>query len=230
MRRGVVHTTTALVAAAAATAPFHPSPSTATSAGGKHTGINRTIEEMLTRAERWPVKVGADQGAQNIDLSRPTPTTVQSLVAASRPIPNQQYSGTFGDQVRATRFDKELTYLSVPCLIVGAKWENSPATGDGDFHIVIADPTNPSTTMIAEIPDPKYVPSESPFGTMIAKVRSTFSGMAGNVTETFKTFPTPIAATVSGIGFWDFKHGQTGVAGNAIEIHPVLSIEPRTGP
>jgi hypothetical protein len=29
-------------------------------------------------------------------------------------------------------------------------------------------------------------------------------------------------ATVSGVGFFDFRHGQRGVAPNAIEVHPVL--------
>ena len=30
------------------------------------------------------------------------------------------------------------------------------------------------------------------------------------------------AATISGVGFFDFQHGQRGVAPNAIELHPVL--------
>jgi hypothetical protein len=30
-------------------------------------------------------------------------------------------------------------------------------------------------------------------------------------------------ATISGVGFFDFLHGQRGVAPNAIELHPVLS-------
>jgi hypothetical protein len=29
-------------------------------------------------------------------------------------------------------------------------------------------------------------------------------------------------ATIRGIAFFDFKHGQTGVAPNGIELHPVL--------
>jgi hypothetical protein len=29
-------------------------------------------------------------------------------------------------------------------------------------------------------------------------------------------------ARVVGVAFWDFNHGQTGVAPNAIELHPVL--------
>jgi hypothetical protein len=29
-------------------------------------------------------------------------------------------------------------------------------------------------------------------------------------------------ATITGVGFFDFQHGQSGVAPNAIELHPVL--------
>jgi hypothetical protein len=29
-------------------------------------------------------------------------------------------------------------------------------------------------------------------------------------------------AAVTGVAFFDFKHGQTGVAPNAIELHPIL--------
>jgi hypothetical protein len=30
-------------------------------------------------------------------------------------------------------------------------------------------------------------------------------------------------AQVTGVAFFDFKHGQTGVAPNAIELHPILA-------
>jgi hypothetical protein len=29
-------------------------------------------------------------------------------------------------------------------------------------------------------------------------------------------------AKITGVAFFDFKHGQTGVAPNAIELHPIL--------
>jgi plastocyanin len=31
-------------------------------------------------------------------------------------------------------------------------------------------------------------------------------------------------ATIRGVGFFDFKHGQRGVAPNGIELHPVLRL------
>jgi hypothetical protein len=30
-------------------------------------------------------------------------------------------------------------------------------------------------------------------------------------------------ASVTGVAFFDFHHGQTGVAPNAIELHPILA-------
>src|SRR5207253_3052340 len=36
------------------------------------------------------------------------------------------------------------------------------------------------------------------------------------------------AATVVGVGFFDFDHGQRGVAPNAIELHPVLAFSSKS--
>jgi hypothetical protein len=33
-------------------------------------------------------------------------------------------------------------------------------------------------------------------------------------------------ATLTGVRFFDFKHGQTGVADNAVELHPVFGFKP----
>lgn len=30
-------------------------------------------------------------------------------------------------------------------------------------------------------------------------------------------------AVITGVAFFDFQHGQTGVAPNAIELHPILA-------
>jgi hypothetical protein len=32
-------------------------------------------------------------------------------------------------------------------------------------------------------------------------------------------------ATLTGVRFFDFKHGQTGVADNAVELHPVFGFK-----
>ena len=33
-----------------------------------------------------------------------------------------------------------------------------------------------------------------------------------------------LTVTVRGVGFFDYSHGQIGVAPNAIELHPILQI------
>ena len=40
---------------------------------------------------------------------------------------------------------------------------------------------------------------------------------------------SPVTIIVTGVGFFDFLHGQTGAAPNGIELHPVLKIELESG-
>src|SRR5581483_701174 len=90
---------------------------------------------------------------------------------------------------------------------------------DQDYHIVIADSSG--NTMIAEIPAPTCVGSGSPFLSGITNARSQFDAKF-SVTTSFQTTSTPVQIT--GVGMFDFLHGQTGVAPNGIELHPVLNV------
>jgi hypothetical protein len=42
--------------------------------------------------------------------------------------------------------------------------------------------------------------------------------------DVFSTRIEPAQATITGVGFFDYAHGQTGAAPNIIELHPVLDI------
>jgi hypothetical protein len=68
---------------------------------------------------------------------------------------------------------------------------------DGDIHLVIADPRS-GATMIAEFP----------------------ADYCGTASESFRSLRG--TAEITGVGFFDAMHGQTGVAPNGIELHPVL--------
>jgi hypothetical protein len=46
-------------------------------------------------------------------------------------------------------------------------------------------------------------------------------------TSSFQTANVPVIIT--GVGFFDFQHGQTGVAPNGIELHAVLDIQVSVG-
>ncbi len=88
---------------------------------------------------------------------------------------------------------------------------------DSDYHLVVADG---SATMIVEIPYPTCA-SSSPWICFITRARSEIDSK-----YTVGSSPQYPAATITvrGVGFFDIMHGQTGVAPNAIELHPVLQI------
>jgi hypothetical protein len=78
---------------------------------------------------------------------------------------------------------------------------------DSDLHLVLSDGTH---TMIAESPSPSCTTGATPLRRrQMAQARAKVSLCS--------------KAIVTGVAFFDFKHGQTGVAPNAIELHPVLA-------
>ena len=46
----------------------------------------------------------------------------------------------------------------------------------------------------------------------------------------YKQTPNSVYATVTGVAFFDKIHGQTGVAPNGIELHPILHVDLRNAP
>ena len=75
--------------------------------------------------------------------------------------------------------------------------------------------------MIAEIPAPTCVGAGSPSAAGVAIARAQFDARL-KATDNFQT--ANMLVQVKGIGFFDFLHGQRGVAPNGIELHPVLDI------
>jgi hypothetical protein len=79
---------------------------------------------------------------------------------------------------------------------------------DGDFHLVLQDAAG--RTMIAESPMASCDNTAMPHRQrQMARARAQVRLCA--------------RASVTGVAFFDFYHGQTGVAPNAIELHPVLA-------
>jgi len=77
---------------------------------------------------------------------------------------------------------------------------------DGDFHLVLEDAVG--RTMIAESPMASCDRAATPQRQM-ASARAHVRLCS--------------RATVTGVAFFDFRHGQTGVAPNGIELHPILA-------
>ena len=74
-------------------------------------------------------------------------------------------------------------------------------------------------TMIVELPEADC--TAGPFTTALSQARATFD-VRHQATPRLQHVNEPV--TVRGVGFFDRIHGQTGVAPNGIELHPVLAI------
>lgn len=78
---------------------------------------------------------------------------------------------------------------------------------DGDLHLILDDGQR---TMIGESPSPSCTSRATPTRRrQMAQARARVRLCA--------------TARVTGVAFFDFFHGQTGVARNAIELHPVFA-------
>lgn len=107
------------------------------------------------------------------------------------------------DSLPGTRLPYERHIFTVTAAVTLVRHE-----ADQDLHVVL---TSGSNTMIVEAPDASAC---APLATSTRKAQ--MKSARGAVRLCAK-------ARVIGVAFWDFDHGQTGVAPNAIELHPILS-------
>ena len=156
--------------------------------------------------ERWSVKTVTDKDAAKVQEA-PMPGTINQLRQIAAPInpnlrPDSRYSPT------------ELTTYELTGYITLIK-----AEADQDYHIVLADEAG--RTMIVESTHPDCA-LKSRFKTEIDQVRAALDqAFKGPISKPIKTRKL---ATVTGVGFFDHIHGQTGVAPNGIELHPILQV------
>jgi hypothetical protein len=110
----------------------------------------------------------------------------------------------------------EETTFRVKAQLVGMVTED-----DRDIHLVIASPNKRSASMIVEFPDVKCNGAKDSIKKdELRKARDKLTDACGVATSSFTDLHG--TATVNGVGFFDLLHGQTGVAPNGIELHPVL--------
>ena len=140
--------------------------------------------------ERWAVKTGMDPDARLVNQKLVVPTTIIHL--RSLPAPTSL-------PLRSRLRPIETTLWAVDAILLRYKVED-----DSDVYLVIAD--TGGRTMIAEIPSPQCVGASSPFLPAIRSVRRRFTARFGPTA--FWQRPR-IRVHVVGVGFWDYKHGQT---------------------
>ena len=167
-------------------------------------GITVSVASPTCGVERWSVKVGTDPAASSVDLSKATPVSLATM--RSWPAPASPPLNT-----RVAPY--ETTVWVVHGTLINFKKED-----DVDYHIVMQD--GAGTTLITEVPCPCCAIG-SPFESSIANARQAFDAKL-TATEFFQNPNIPVRIT--GVGFFDFIHGQTGVAPNGIEVHSILSI------
>src|SRR5205085_1370978 len=90
---------------------------------------------------------------------------------------------------------------------------------DVDYHIVLQDQNG--NTIISEIPSPACVSINSPFLAAVTNARAKADARL-TPSDGFQTVNLPVQVT--GVGFFDVIHGQTGVAPNGIELHPITDL------
>ena len=161
--------------------------------------------------ERWAVKTLSDSEAGQVNFT-PARTTIPKLDAIPAP---PSVDGARTDPGHAPT---ELTAYSLRgTTLVGYKEEP-----DSDIHLALQSTIDPSQTMIAEIPDPNCVSSAFKRAA-IAKARADFVAEVGQPTGSYTD--VHIKVNLTGVGFFDFLHGQRNVAPNGVELHPVLSFQ-----
>lgn len=154
--------------------------------------------------ERWSVKTATDDDRHRVNTT-PRDVSIRYLRARHTPAVRPQTSRVA---------PVELTTYRVHARLVEYVRE-----ADGDYHLVLAD--RAGRTMIAEIPSPSCVARISPFKVAIRTARASIDAHFA-VTTDFK--PANRRVIVRGIGFFDYFHGQTGMAPNDLELHPVTGL------
>jgi len=164
--------------------------------GGTHCPVERAAVKLLNDKDAHAVMEGPIQASTIHDLITHAAPTKQELLDAT-----------------ATRFPAEKMKVEVSAMVTGYKKES-----DLDFHIVLSDPST-GQTMIAEIPSGSCMPIE--YAGEFSALQKQFASDFGKPTARYKQV-TPEKVKITGIVFFDFLHGQTGVAPNGVELHPVL--------
>jgi hypothetical protein len=105
---------------------------------------------------------------------------------------------------------------------VTAKLLEFKEEADSDIRLVILGTSGES--MIAEIPAPTCAEG-SRVQAQITRARARFVCIFGQPSRA-SWHEVNASVTVTGVLFFDVHHGQTGVAPNAVELHPVFDIGP----
>ena len=156
--------------------------------------------------ERWHVKILTDPAVSSINW-----TAMTTTVAEQNTFPELMVSEDTG------RMAFEEQAVTVQCTITAFVRES-----DKDIHLIIVD--NSGDSMIAEIPSTECAEvAASKYAAQFDSASVWVTNNLGTPSTDFKNVNVP--ATITGVLFQDFNHGQDGHARNYREIHPVTKIQ-----
>jgi hypothetical protein len=157
--------------------------------------------------ERWAVKTLSEPDRQRVHLQEPVNTTVEALVALQRPVILSADARADPVELTVYRLEARLLFLFTEA--------------DHDYHLGLASPQDTTITLIAEVPDPGCAGAcASGFANVFAQVRQKLLDHLNSPQSQVRPL-----VRITGVGFFDYLHGQRGVAPNGIELHPVLDVE-----
>jgi hypothetical protein len=155
--------------------------------------------------ERWQVKTMTDVDAGKVQLA-PVRSSIAELVSLPKPT-------RVGGNRRAAA---ERRVATVDGYVVQVRNE-----ADLDLHVVIAD--DDGYTMIIEFPDQACLSGSRVFA-QANSAKKQLIRLLGN-----DPVRGNLKIRVTGVVFFDKFHNQSGVAANAVELHPVLAVQALEG-
>ena len=178
---------------------------------GRAPQARTTSSSLVTQcgSERWGVKTLTDTAAPLVRFEAVKASTVDRLRRLKTP-----------SVLKATtprRAGAERTVYRVTALLMSMRKED-----DSDLHLVISDPKL-GGSMIVEFPSSTCTTGGNK--TERRAMRQARADLASACGGEVGSSPVTLTgkATITGVGFFDVIHGQTGVAPNGIELHPALT-------
>jgi hypothetical protein len=153
--------------------------------------------------ELWSLKTLSDPQRHLVNL-HPRSTTVAAINRLARPFPTPR--------TRSTPYERRA--WRVHAQIVQYKLEE-----DSDIHLILF---YRGAYMIAEMPHATCLSARTRDRRAILGVRRLFERRCGLPTSSWQSLGA--VASITGVGFWDVPHGQTGRARNYADLHPVTAV------
>lgn len=140
----------------------------------------------------------SDDDSASVDTV-PIPTTVAALTQVVRP------SVSFPQRGRVRP-------VELKTFLLRARLARVSIEDDSDLHLVLRDLEEDRLTIVAEIPHQGCTANPA------------FARRFEAARQELRKVSRDGIVEIIGVGFFDFPHGQSGMAQNGLEIHPVLSL------